>query len=247
MSQNPLSVTLSLSSMMVFPIPSTHTLLTPCRDIPLHWDQGPPLPLIPDKTIVCYIYSWSHGSLHVFSLDGGLFPGSSGGLKVSSFSPFPNSSFGVPMLSPIVCCEHLHLYLSGSSRASQVSAISGCYQQALFGIWNSLWMAFPLVCAPQFVSLYLLDRYKSVLKLWRWVGGPILPLGALPNLWIWSLQVLPPLCWVFQLISSQLGPGSSLFSWHLGLSGGYPQFPISHCSISLFNFLTLGISHPFFP
>ena len=74
------------------------------------------------------------------------------------------------------------------------------------------------------------------------MGGPIPQLGALPNLWIWSLQVLPPLCWAFQLISSLLGPGSLLLSWHLGLAGGYPQFPIPHCYTPLFKFLTPCIS-----
>ena len=37
------------------------------------------LPLIPDKVILCYICCWSHGSLHVYSLLGGLVPGSYGG------------------------------------------------------------------------------------------------------------------------------------------------------------------------
>jgi hypothetical protein len=35
-----------------------------------------------------------------------------------------------------------------------------------------------------------------------------------------------------------LGPGSLLLSWHLGLSGGYPQFSIPHCDTPLFSFLT---------
>ena len=34
---------------------------------------------MPDKAILCYIFSWSHGSLHVYSLVGGLVLGSSGG------------------------------------------------------------------------------------------------------------------------------------------------------------------------
>jgi hypothetical protein len=41
-------------------------------------DQGPLLPLMPDKAILCYICGWSHGSLHVYSLVGSLVPGSSG-------------------------------------------------------------------------------------------------------------------------------------------------------------------------
>jgi hypothetical protein len=35
--------------------------------------------LMTDKAILCYICSWSHGSLHVYSLVGGLVPGSSWG------------------------------------------------------------------------------------------------------------------------------------------------------------------------
>ena len=65
--------------------PPIYSLLPYCPSIPLHWgikspqDQGPPLPLIPDKAIHCYICSWSHGSLHVYSWVGGLVPGRSGG------------------------------------------------------------------------------------------------------------------------------------------------------------------------
>ena len=64
----------------------THPLLPLSPGIPLHWgiehsqDQGPLLPLMNDKVILCYICSWSHGSLHVYSLVGGLVPGSSGGI-----------------------------------------------------------------------------------------------------------------------------------------------------------------------
>ena len=42
------------------------------------WDQGSPLPLMPDKAILCYMSVSSHGTLHVYSLVGGLVPGSSG-------------------------------------------------------------------------------------------------------------------------------------------------------------------------
>ena len=36
-------------------------------------------PLMSNKAILCYICGWSHGSFHVYSLVGGLVPGSSGG------------------------------------------------------------------------------------------------------------------------------------------------------------------------
>ena len=67
------------------------------------------------------------------------------------------------------------------------------------------------------------------------MGGPIPQPGALPNCWILSLQVLPPM-------SSLLGPESLLFFWHLGLAGGYSQLPIPHCCTPLFKFLTLCLS-----
>jgi hypothetical protein len=73
-----------LASMRVIPHSSTQLLLPrPC--IHLLWgikhsqDQGPLLPLMPDKATLCYICGWSHGLLHVYSLLSGLVPGSSGG------------------------------------------------------------------------------------------------------------------------------------------------------------------------
>jgi hypothetical protein len=65
--------------------PPTHPLLPDPR-IPLCWgikpsqDQVPPFPLMPDKAILSYISSWSHGFLHVYSLFGGLVSGVLGGL-----------------------------------------------------------------------------------------------------------------------------------------------------------------------
>ena len=57
----------------------THPLLLPCPGSPLQWgiwtsqEQGPLLPLMSNKVILCYICSWSYRSLHVYSLVGGLF------------------------------------------------------------------------------------------------------------------------------------------------------------------------------
>lgn len=69
--KTPLSHTLSLYSL-------THPLPFSCPCILLHWgfklswDQGPLLSLMSHKTILCYIHNWSHGSLHVYTLFGGL-------------------------------------------------------------------------------------------------------------------------------------------------------------------------------
>jgi hypothetical protein len=63
-------------------LPPTHPLLP---YIPLHWsiepppDQGPSLPLMPDKAILYNRCSLSHGTFHVYSLVGSLVPGSTGG------------------------------------------------------------------------------------------------------------------------------------------------------------------------
>lgn len=60
------------------PLPSSHP------GIPLYWGieppqaQGPLLPLMSNKATLCHICS--HGSLYVYSLFGGLVPGSSRGL-----------------------------------------------------------------------------------------------------------------------------------------------------------------------
>jgi hypothetical protein len=60
--------------------PPTHshvsTLPFPYLGLPASTGPRVPLPLMPDKTILYYICSWSHGSLHVYSLVSGLVSGS---------------------------------------------------------------------------------------------------------------------------------------------------------------------------
>ena len=75
-----------LSKNSLSPPPSscspTHPLLLSGPGSPLHWgiepsqDQQPLLPLMTDQAILCYICNWSHGSLYVQFLVGGLVPGS---------------------------------------------------------------------------------------------------------------------------------------------------------------------------
>jgi hypothetical protein len=121
----------------------THPLPSSYPGIPRHWgiehpqaqgslltdvQQHHPLP------ICCR----SHGSLQVYSLIGGPVPWSSRGALAgcwhccspneaaspfSPFCPFPNSSIQDPMLSPMLSCDHPPLYLSGSGRASQETAM----------------------------------------------------------------------------------------------------------------------------
>jgi hypothetical protein len=102
-----------------------------------------------EKPILCYICSWSHGSLPVYFLVGGLVPSISewsgylalfflwGSIPFSSFSH--SSSIVVPGLSLMVGCEHPHLYLF-SGRTSQGTTIPGSCHQALLGISNSVWV-----------------------------------------------------------------------------------------------------------
>jgi hypothetical protein len=52
----------------------------PHPDIPLHWCIGLSYPWCPTRPSSATLCSWSHGSLHVYSLVSGLDPGSSGGL-----------------------------------------------------------------------------------------------------------------------------------------------------------------------
>jgi len=81
LSWNPLSH-LAPASMRCVP---THCFPPPCPGVPLYWGvkpskgQGPLLPLMPDKAILDYICSWSHGLLHMYSSVGGLVPESSVG------------------------------------------------------------------------------------------------------------------------------------------------------------------------
>jgi hypothetical protein len=126
-------------------------------------DQRPFVSLMPYKAILWYICCWSRGSFHVYPLVGGLVPG-------STFRPFFNSFIGDPLLSSMVGCKHPPLYLSGSGRASQETAILNSCWFVLLSIhnsvciwwlcmgwilrWDSLWMTVPLVSTPLFVSIF---------------------------------------------------------------------------------------------
>ena len=103
----------------------------------------------------------------------------------NSLGPFSSSFIGDPVLSPMDDCEHPLLYLSGTGRASQETAISGSCQQALLGIcnsvwvwclyigwisrWGSLWMASALhlvSVSPPMGILFHLVRRTQVSTLW---------------------------------------------------------------------------------
>jgi hypothetical protein len=86
-----------------------------------------------------------------------------------SLGTFSSSFIGGPVFHPIDDYEHPFLCLPGTGIGSQERAISGLYQQTLSGIcnsvwvwwlymgwipgWGSLWMIFPSILAPNFVSV----------------------------------------------------------------------------------------------
>jgi hypothetical protein len=82
---------------------------------------------------------------------------------LSSFRPSPNSSTGVPVLSPMVGCEPLHLYWSGSGRASQETAVSGSCQQALLGIHNCVFNHWVTSLAPRKLVLISHGKFQLIM------------------------------------------------------------------------------------
>jgi hypothetical protein len=128
---------------------STHPLPLHHSSIPLPWgikspqDQGPPLPLMSDKAIFCYICIWNHGSLLVHSLVDGLVPGIPGwsgqsmfflGVAITLHSSSSSASSPTEVLKfrLMVGSKHLHLHWSGTGRTSQGTAIPGSCQQRRF-------------------------------------------------------------------------------------------------------------------
>jgi len=112
--------------------PPTHSLLLPCSGIPFNWgikpSQGPFLLLMPEKAIsvtyaallhmghfmwTLWLVDWSLRAL-LFLVGWCCCSSSVVANPFSSISPFSNSSFGEPILSSMVGCNHPPLYLSGS-------------------------------------------------------------------------------------------------------------------------------------
>lgn len=68
-------------SMRVLPHSTTHPFIIPCPHIPIYYwilpwqNQGPLLPFVTNKTLLCFILHQSQESPHVYSLDGSLFAG----------------------------------------------------------------------------------------------------------------------------------------------------------------------------
>ena len=115
-------------------------------------DQGSALSLVPDKSILCYICRWSHGSPSCVLFGGGLVLGNSRGPgwlilfflwginPFNSFSPFPNFLYWVPLINLMVDFKHPHLIWSGSGRVFQETAIPVSCLQELLDITNTVWV-----------------------------------------------------------------------------------------------------------
>jgi hypothetical protein len=107
----------------------------------------------------------------------------------SSLGAFSSFSIGGPVFHLRDDCEHPLLYLPGTGRASYETAIPGSLQQNPAGIcnsiwawwlimgripwWGSLWIVYPFIIAPNFVSitpfmgiLFLILRRNEVSTCW---------------------------------------------------------------------------------
>jgi hypothetical protein len=85
-------------------------------------------------------------------------------------APFFSSFIGDPVLSPMDGCEHSFLYLLGTGRASQETAISGSCQLALVSIHNSVWVWWLYMdrgCEERGTRLHCWWDYKLVQPLWK--------------------------------------------------------------------------------
>jgi hypothetical protein len=125
-SSHTLLSSLPFASKRVLPYPPMHSHLstlvsTFIEATNLHKTKHLPSHLCHLK-ILCYMCNKSHGTTHIYSLIGGLVPGSSKGSGelillfllwgcnlLQLLQSFPISSIGIPVFSPMIGCECLHL------------------------------------------------------------------------------------------------------------------------------------------
>jgi hypothetical protein len=130
---------------LAFPHTGSSTTLRPRAAPPTEFQQGHPLahmrpaPWVTPRVLFGW---WLSIREHLGGGVDQLTVAPSTGLQTPSTPsvPFPTPPSETPALSPMVGCEHPPLYLSGSGRASQETAVSGSCQQALLGISNSIWV-----------------------------------------------------------------------------------------------------------
>jgi hypothetical protein len=170
------------------PTPASLCWHSPTLGIEPSQDQGPLLPLMPDKAILCYLCNWSHGSLPVYTLVGGLVTGNSGGgCLVGSYCC---SSYGLQTPSaPSVLSLTPPLGTLSSVQWLAVS-ICLCFCQALAG---------PLRRQSYQVSIskyFLASTIVSGFGVCIWDGSP----GGVVSKWPFSFS----LCSTFSLHISSL-------------------------------------------
>jgi hypothetical protein len=115
-----------------------------------------------NKAIFCYICSWSHGSLHVYSLVCGLVPGGSGvsGWLILLFYGVANHSEPwVLSLTPPLGTLCSVQWLAESIRLCVCQALVEPLRRQLFQAPVTMhllpfWMAFPSVSTPYFVPIF---------------------------------------------------------------------------------------------
>jgi hypothetical protein len=129
----------------------------------LHRTKGPLLPLMPDKAILCYKCSWSHGSLHLCSLVGGLVPGR---FEASSCLILLFFQWGCKPLQLLQSFPYLLQFRSSCSVQWLAASIHICICQTLEEPLRR-----KLYQAP--VSKYLLaSAIVSEFRVCRWDGSP---------------------------------------------------------------------------
>ena len=158
-----------------------------------------------------------------------------------SFSLSPNSSIGIPDLSPIVGYKYLHLSQSAAGRVSQRTTMLGFCLQAQHGRTNSVGFGTPSPwdgsqvgpvtgwTFPQSLLHLCPCIYFSQEQFWVkfFEGRLATPYLHLSIYWRWSPQVLSPHFWEFWLRSSPLSPGSLSHSglWNFLEVLPAPQLP----------------------
>lgn len=191
-------------------------------------DQGLFLLLMLDNAFLCYMYDWSHGSLCMYWLVGGLALGTlvwSGCLILFLFlwgckhiQLLQFFSFGVFLFSPMVSCYHAHLY----SRATAEPFRSHTYVAPLsWTSWlNKVWLGL--------VAAYGMDHL---------VGRSLMTFFSVPSLLF--VSVLPLLSILFFLPRRNEGFtfSSAFFSsficeFFLGIQSFWPNFHFSVCVFS---------------
>jgi hypothetical protein len=201
----------------------TYPHLPHCPGIPLYFgvkplqDQGLPLPLMPDKT------PSSPSVLHLTPPFGSL-------CSVDSLAVSIHICISQDLAEPL----RRQLYQAPVSKHFVASTIVSGFGFFLWdgspdgadSWWPFLWSllySLSLYCISfrqQQFWVKILEMCGHILK------ATSINWGVMPNFWIYSQEVLPPLCGILQLMSSPGAPGRLLFSWHLGLSGCYLQSPI---------------------